>query len=691
MWIMRKAYHKLPTGVRKKVKKAVKYMRAEYKDKSNRRITKQEIVQNLKDMGIQQGDIVYVQSSLRSIGNVIGGPDTVIDALIEAVGPKGTVAMPAFSIPKGGMLETLERGEVFDPDTTPSTIGLVQETFRKREGVLRSIHPTSSVSAFGSKAKLIIEGHHTSGSNFGVGTPLHKIIKHGGKTIGIGVELDKVSFYHTAEDVVVPFPLEVYWHEDFDAKVLENGKLTTMKVRPLSPKVSKTRIDKRPAGDWIRNLITDILIDRGVLKYGYIGDARTWIMRADEFLEVYKDLLGKNISIYTTEKDYKATGQTLIQNIKNFRSAYSDRRRDYLQEQIEHIKKGYEQKGFWDPENKCWIRQLDWSGTDWVGYVPHDWKYAIEMQEGALHYALATGLDNLDDQIKDEFNYIHAKIRPDGSIDGVPDGVPFLSEEYEYGAVLSCFALGYLYLKNTDPAFAKVLLEDMDRLYTIMRQKFGPMFEDHHSVVLRGYSNLYMAWEAAARKRELKDLKTEMLAYADEFIKAQLEDGLIPFKPRENRTAIQMQLKAVIGLALASKATGSKKCLKAAKKNFEWVITNLLLPNGGLQWSLKNKEVFFEIHQMLFLVCYRYLLTLSKGKYDYSRQAISVWKFLLQDNFANIDMYVHNQRRTGAFFSYRCVDSNGNPQPIKTHGKFKGSYELGYTLWGLGLNYDLSL
>jgi len=166
---------------------------------------------------------------------------------------------------------------------------------------------------------------------------------------------------------------------------------------------------------------------------------------------------------------------------------------------------------------------------------------------------------------------------------------------------------------------------------------------------------------------------------------------LFPFKEEGYRTAVQCQLKAVIALLLAYKATKQKEYLGSAKKNFDWVINNLLLPNGGLQWNVKNSENFFEIHQMLFLICCRYLSDLSESKYDYKPYAVKAWRFLLDDNFADIDMYVHNYKSTGTFFSYRCIDSDGSIQSRKKHGGFKGAYELGHTFWALGLNEDLSL
>ena len=62
-------------------------------------MTKAEIVDGLSKLGVKAGDILMVHSALSSLGWVEGGADTVIDALIEAVGPGGTIAMPTLYLP----------------------------------------------------------------------------------------------------------------------------------------------------------------------------------------------------------------------------------------------------------------------------------------------------------------------------------------------------------------------------------------------------------------------------------------------------------------------------------------------------------------------------------------------------------------------------------------------------------------
>ena len=78
--------------------------------------------------------------------------------------------MPTFSM-AGSMESCLNSGRVFDVRTTPSQMGVISETFRKREGVLRSLHPTHSVAGWGKDAECFLRDHDKSPTPFGYDTP----------------------------------------------------------------------------------------------------------------------------------------------------------------------------------------------------------------------------------------------------------------------------------------------------------------------------------------------------------------------------------------------------------------------------------------------------------------------------------------------------------------------------------------
>ena len=92
------------------------------------KINKETVKKELKKLGLKKGDVVFVHSALSAIGKVEGGPDAVIDAILETVGPKGTVAMTRL----GG--------------------ALLSRVFAERKATVEGIHPTHPVAAWGAKA-----------------------------------------------------------------------------------------------------------------------------------------------------------------------------------------------------------------------------------------------------------------------------------------------------------------------------------------------------------------------------------------------------------------------------------------------------------------------------------------------------------------------------------------------------------
>lgn len=60
-------------------------------------VVHERLVSDLRRLGIETGMTLLVHCSLSSIGWVVGGPVTVVKALLECIGPRGTLVMPTHS------------------------------------------------------------------------------------------------------------------------------------------------------------------------------------------------------------------------------------------------------------------------------------------------------------------------------------------------------------------------------------------------------------------------------------------------------------------------------------------------------------------------------------------------------------------------------------------------------------------
>lgn len=139
------------------------------------------------------GDSVIVHSSYRSLGQVEGGPEAVIDALLATVGPRGNLMLPTFNY-SSPLPEPC-----FDPALTPARTGVIAELGRKRPDARRSLHPTHSVAVIGPDASRLTEGH-LNGRAFGVGSPIDRLATQDGKVLLLGVGHTANSTIHVAEE-----------------------------------------------------------------------------------------------------------------------------------------------------------------------------------------------------------------------------------------------------------------------------------------------------------------------------------------------------------------------------------------------------------------------------------------------------------------------------------------------------------
>ncbi len=155
------------------------------------------IASDLKALGIQRGDLILVHSSLKSLGYVEGGPETVIQGLLKAIDDNGTLLMPALSYMQNPH-------NIHSTHDTPSNVGAIPEYFRKREGTLRSIHPTHSVCGIGKFASELFKYHHLDNTPCGHNSPLNRMIDYGAKIIMLGCSLRPNTTMHALEEYESP-------------------------------------------------------------------------------------------------------------------------------------------------------------------------------------------------------------------------------------------------------------------------------------------------------------------------------------------------------------------------------------------------------------------------------------------------------------------------------------------------------
>ena len=172
--------------------------------------TVRTLTADLRRLGVEPGATVCVHSSLSAIGWVAGGPMAVIHALLDTLGPEGTLVMPAhsgdFSDPErwrnppvpASWIETIRRERPpFDPRTTQTRgMGAIAELFRTWPEVVRSDHPLASFAAHGPHADQVIAGHV---EELGERSPIARLYELDADILLLGVGHDRNTSLHLAE------------------------------------------------------------------------------------------------------------------------------------------------------------------------------------------------------------------------------------------------------------------------------------------------------------------------------------------------------------------------------------------------------------------------------------------------------------------------------------------------------------
>lgn len=255
-------------------------------------VTRDDVVDALRAVGLVAGDGVFVHSSLSRLGHVEGGSATVLEAFDEVLGPDGVVAMPAFPL-VGGTVEFLSADPVFDVRSTPSTMGALTEEFRRLPGAARSLHPTHSVAARGPGAEELVAGHAEAPTPFGDGTPFARMIDGGMHQVWIGVGLPIFTLYHAFEcRRAGGFPIDVFLPEPMKARCVdEHGEELVVATLVHDPVVGRQK-------DPTRKRLRDRLVAAGVLHVAPLGRGEVMAARMPELMDELERALQDGLTIY---------------------------------------------------------------------------------------------------------------------------------------------------------------------------------------------------------------------------------------------------------------------------------------------------------------------------------------------------------------------------------------------------------
>ncbi|MDA3812082.1 MAG: AAC(3) family N-acetyltransferase [Spirochaetaceae bacterium] len=245
--------------------------------------TKDDLIKDIRAMGIKPTDTLMIHSSMKAIGKVDGGAETVLDAFIEYM-KDGLLIFPTHSWDKIN-----SENNLYDPRTQPSCVGLLTNLFMKRPETLRSWHPTHSVAAQGQDAEAYIQGEEkttTACPRFGC---WGKLYDRKAKILFLGCSMKRNTYIHGVEEWCdVPDRIaavaEMLLIKTPDGRILECPQFRHHSpIEDISSNYAKLQIP---------------LVKKGIAIKGFIGAAESYLCDAVDMADLTTEFLKKNPDLF---------------------------------------------------------------------------------------------------------------------------------------------------------------------------------------------------------------------------------------------------------------------------------------------------------------------------------------------------------------------------------------------------------
>ena len=239
-------------------------------------------------MGLGEGDNVLVHAGLRAIGPILGGPDMLIAALGDVVGPRGTLLGYCDWQCEDSVLEQPDlRAQIppFDPQRSRSIRdnGAFPELLRTTPGARRSASPGASCAALGGRADWFVADHALD-YGYGPQSPFGKLVASGGKTLLVGAPLDTMTLLHHAEHLADIAGKRVLRYE---APILVEGRTVWRWFEEFDTGIP---IVEGLADEYFEDVVEDFLAT-GQGQRGLIGHAPSVLVPAPAIVDFAVDWL----------------------------------------------------------------------------------------------------------------------------------------------------------------------------------------------------------------------------------------------------------------------------------------------------------------------------------------------------------------------------------------------------------------
>ncbi|MBR0038083.1 MAG: AAC(3) family N-acetyltransferase [Bacteroidales bacterium] len=261
-----------------------------------RSYTADELVNLMQEMGMKEGSIVCIHSSMREFYNYKGSAQELIEKIMQVITPNGTLLMPAYSFQ--GREQLMNPDLIFDPQKDKTIAGYLAETFRKMEGVRRSINVRHSVCAWGRYANYLICDHHKGRNCWDEYSPWYRLCELGGLVFTLGLPRSFMgTFNHCVEGLLARE--HPYWAQFFNKRM-------TYRYRDEHGQIQSYTSDESFIERRTHKRVITRHFGSDIYKIRRISNLEIKLFQAQPCLNIMLELGRKGISMYYVPKPLKS-------------------------------------------------------------------------------------------------------------------------------------------------------------------------------------------------------------------------------------------------------------------------------------------------------------------------------------------------------------------------------------------------
>ena len=247
------------------------------------KISKYQILEQLKNLGINNGDTIFVAADLMRVGYFNSSIDQTlldwVEIFDELLGDKGTIVVPTYSPSYIRLIKKYDF--IFTKESASNSGSLAKAYLNFAPGALRGDHPTNSCTSKGFYAEDISK---VDGPSFKKYSPYAKVIELGGKNLMLGiVDQRNCPFtYHHVQENLGHTRTHPY-----------SGMLETSYINELGV---KTRFIVNEVGGCTAGVhkTWGYHLDKGAVKFGQVGKSLSALVDSKKSVEIITKVMTEN-------------------------------------------------------------------------------------------------------------------------------------------------------------------------------------------------------------------------------------------------------------------------------------------------------------------------------------------------------------------------------------------------------------